>query len=266
MSMNMNMNINMKVNFSHPLALKIRKLMSQALNDFSMLKENDRLMVCVSGGKDSSVMLALLTELQRMAPFDFTFEAALLDQKQPGFHCEEFKNWVNALGVKLHVIEKDTYSIVKEKTPEGKTYCTLCSKFRRAILYDFAFDNGFTKMALGHHRDDVNTTTLLNLFYIGQLSSMPAKLISDDQRNTVIRPMCYVAESEINQLAQDWKIPIIPCNLCGSQDQLKRKRIKQLIMELQKEIPHIASSMQTALTHVKPRHLMDKSLWDFDKS
>lgn len=252
-----------KLDQQHPLALKIRRQITKALNDFNMLEEGDHLMVCVSGGKDSSVLLALLTEIQKLAPFNFTLEAVLLDQKQPGFQASGFREWVESLGVRLTIIERDTYSIVTEKVSEGKTYCSLCSRLRRAILYDYAVDHGFTKMALGHHRDDMIHTALLNLFYVGQLSSMPPKLLSDDERNIVLRPLTYVSEKDIANLAEEWKIPILPCNLCGSQDGLKRQKMKSLIKELEKEIPDLSASIQTALSQVKPSHLMDQTLWNF---
>lgn len=250
------------IDFNHPLALKIRRQIVQALNDFNMIEDGDKIMVCVSGGKDSSVLLALLTEIQRRSERKFTIEAGILDQKQPGFDATAFKNWVESLGVKLNIIEKDTYSIVKEKT-QGTTYCSLCSRLRRAILYDFAFANGFTKLALGHHQDDVVHTALLNILYIGTLASMPAKLLSDDGRNILLRPLSYVSERDIEQLASAWNIPIIPCNLCGSQDGLKRMRVKKLVRDLEKEIPNIYQSIQTALSNAKPSHLMDQELFDF---
>lgn len=250
------------IDFNHPLAIKIRKQIVQALNDFNMIEEGDKIMVCVSGGKDSSILLALLTEIHRRAERNFTVEAAILDQKQPGFDALAFTDWVASLQVKLHVIEKDTYSIVKEKV-QGSTYCSLCSRLRRAILYDFAFDQGFTKLALGHHRDDVVHTALLNMFYVGTMAAMPAKLRSDDERNILVRPLCYVSERDIEELAQVWNFPIIPCNLCGSQDGLKRQRIKKLVRDLEKEIPGIYASIQTALSNVKPSQMMDQNLWDF---
>ncbi|MFP5520457.1 MAG: tRNA 2-thiocytidine(32) synthetase TtcA [Bdellovibrionia bacterium] len=261
--MNLNNYEAKEVDYTHPLAQKIRRQITKALSDFNMLQENDKLMVCVSGGKDSSILLALLKDIQRRAPFHFEVEAAILDQKQPGFDAEKFKMWVQSLGVKLHVIERDTYSIVTDKVQDGKTYCSLCSRLRRAILYDFAFDNGFTKMALGHHRDDLINTTLLNLFYVGQLSSMPPKLLSDDGRNIILRPLAYVAEKDLIELAQIWDFPIIPCNLCGSQDGLKRQKMKALVSSLEKEIPDIGASIQAALASVKPSHLMDQEHFDF---
>jgi len=250
------------VDFEHPLAIKIRKQIVQALNDFNMITDGDRLMICVSGGKDSSILLALLTEIQRRSERNFTLEATILDQKQPGFDAVAFKIWIENLGVKLNVIERDTYSIVKEKSV-GKTFCSLCSRLRRAILYDFAFAQGFSKLALGHHRDDMIHTTLLNLFYVGTLASMPPKLRSDDQRNILIRPLCYVAEKDLSELALAWAFPVIPCNLCGSQDGLKRQKMKQLMKDLEKDIPNISASIQTALGNIKPSQMMDQELWDF---
>lgn len=250
------------VDFEHPLAIKIRRQIVQALNDFNMIEDGDKLMVCVSGGKDSSILLALLTEIQRRSERRFSVEAAILDQKQPGFNVTEFKTWIESLNVKFHIVEKDTYSIVKEKV-QGGTFCSLCSRLRRAILYDFAFDNGFTKLALGHHRDDIVHTALLNVFYIGTMAAMPAKLRSDDGRNILIRPLSYVAEKDIEELAAIWGFPVIPCNLCGSQDGLKRQRIKRLMRDLEKEIPNVYASIQTALSNVKPSHLMDQELFDF---
>ncbi|MCX7674418.1 MAG: tRNA 2-thiocytidine(32) synthetase TtcA [Bdellovibrionaceae bacterium] len=254
----------MAINLEHPLAVRTRKLMVQAISDYSLLQEGDRLLVCVSGGKDSSVMLSLLKDIQSRAPYSYHIEAAILDQKQPGFEVSRFKNWVeNEVGVPLHVIERDTYSVVKAKTPEGGTYCVLCSRMRRAILYDFAYERGFNKLALGHHREDLNSTLLLNLFYTGKLASMPPKLLSDDGRCVVIRPMVYVAESDIVQIKEAWGFPIIPCNLCGSQENLKRKRIKNLIADLEKEIPHLSSSLLTAQGNVKKSHLLDPALFNF---
>ncbi|MFZ4402777.1 MAG: tRNA 2-thiocytidine(32) synthetase TtcA [Pseudobdellovibrionaceae bacterium] len=248
--------------FNHPLALKIRKQIVQALNDFSMLQNQDHVMVCVSGGKDSSILLALLTEIQRRAEIEFTLQAVMLDQKQPGFSATAFSDWVQALGVPLKIIERDTYSIVKEKT-QGSTYCALCSRLRRAILYDHAFENKFTKMALGHHREDLLQTLLLNLFYSGKIASMPAKLLSDDKRNVVIRPLAYVAEKDLQELATAWQVPIIPCNLCGSQEGLKRKKVEELLQQLEGTIPNVRASMLTALSQVQASQLLDSDLWNF---
>lgn len=252
------------VDFYHPLAIRLRKEITRAVSDYNLIDEGDRLMVCVSGGKDSAVLLALLTDIQRRAERKFQVEAVILDQKQPGFQVEAFQAWVENLGVKMTVVERDTYSIVTDKIKEG-TYCSLCSRLRRAILYDHAVDNGFTKIVLGHHRDDLIETTLLNLFYGGKIASMPPKLKSDNQRNILIRPFCYAVETEIAELSKDWQIPIIPCNLCGSQEGLKRKRMKRLVQELKVEIPHIGNSIIGALGNIKPSQLMDQELWDFDR-
>lgn len=245
-----------------PLAVKIRKQITQALADFNMLQANDRLMVCVSGGKDSSILTILLDEIRKRAEFDFSIHAVMLDQKQPGFDQTAYAEWLEIENIPYTLISRDTYSIVKEKTTSG-VYCSLCSKLRRAILYDFAYDHGYTKMALGHHRDDIIETTLLNMFYTGQLSTMPAKLKSDDQRNTVVRPLCYVAEKDLIDLSEAWKFPIIPCNLCGSQEGMKRQKMKSLVKNLEKDIPNLGSSFINSLMNVKPTHLMDEKLYDF---
>jgi tRNA 2-thiocytidine biosynthesis protein TtcA len=243
---------------------RIRKLMVKAIAKFSLIDEGDKVMVCTSGGKDSSLMLMLLKEIQAKAPYTYHIEACLLDQKQPGFDASAFKNWVeNDLGIKLKILERDTYSIVKEKITDG-VYCSLCSRMRRAILYDFAALNGFTKIALGHHRDDANETLLLNLFYTGKLSSMPPKLLSDDKRHVVIRPMIFVPEKDIISCANYLRFPIIPCNLCGSQKGLKRKKMKRLIKDLEVDIPNLAHSMMAAQGNVKKSHLMDTELYDFE--
>jgi tRNA 2-thiocytidine biosynthesis protein TtcA len=244
----------MKINLEHKLADHIRREITRASADFGLIENNDKILVCVSGGKDSSILLVLLNEIKKRAGFDFDIEAAILDQKQPGFQIDEFKAFVESVGVKLHVIEKDTYSIVTDKIKEG-TYCSLCSRLRRAILYDFAYANGFNKMALGHHRDDLIETTLLNLFYSGNIASMPPKLISDDKRNIVIRPLAYVPEKHLIELSEIWKFPIIPCNLCGSQEGMKRKRMKKLVSDLEMEIPNLGSTFMTALCNVKPSQL-----------
>ncbi len=246
------------------LIQKTRKKITQALNDFSMIEPGDKVMVCVSGGKDSSILLMLLKDIQARAPFHFEFEAAILDQKQPGFQIEAFSKWVKeTVNVKLHIIEKDTYSVVKEKTPEGGIYCALCSRMRRAILYDFASDHGFQKIALGHHQDDLIETVLMNMFYTGNISSMPPKLKSDDGRNTLIRPLCYVEESDLIAIQNEIRFPVIPCNLCGSQEGLKRKKIKKLLNDLKVDIPMIKQSLLASLGNVKPSHLLDQDLWNF---
>jgi tRNA 2-thiocytidine biosynthesis protein TtcA len=253
---------NWNIDFQHPLAVKIRKDITRASGDFNMIEEGDKIQVCVSGGKDSSILLALLTEIQRLAPMHFELEAVILDQKQPGFQVDEFKKFIESLGVKFTILERDTYSIVKEKITDG-VYCSLCSRLRRAILYDYAHNQGFTKMALGHHRDDLIETLLLNLFYSGNLASMPPKLKSDDGRNVVIRPLSYVAEKDLIELARVWNFPILPCNLCGSQDGMKRKKMKKLIHQLEEDIPNLGSTFLNALANVKPSQLMDQNIWDF---
>jgi len=250
------------VDRDHKLAIKIRKQITQALVDFNMLQNNDKLMVCVSGGKDSSILVILMDEIRKRAEIDFSFEAVMLDQKQPGFNVDYFKGWLNLENIKFTMIEKDTYSIVTDKIKDG-VYCSLCSKLRRAILYDFAFENKFTKMALGHHRDDLIETTMLNLFYTGQLSTMPAKLRSDDDRNTIIRPLAYVPEKDLIELTKIWNFPVIPCNLCGSQEGMKRKKMKTLILDLEKDIPNLGGSFLNALMNVKPSHLLDEKIYDF---
>lgn len=252
------------VNREHPLAVKIRKQITQALSDYNMIANGDKVMICVSGGKDSSILTILLEEIRKRAELDFTIAAVLLDQKQPGFDVQNFKNWLELEKIEFHMIEKDTYSIVKEKVTNG-VYCSLCSKMRRAILYDYAHANQYTKMALGHHRTDLIETTMLNMFYTGNVSTMPAKLRSDDGRNIVLRPMMYVDERDLITLATDWGFPVIPCNLCGSQEGMKRKKMKSLITELEKDIPNLSASFITALQNVKPSHLLDKNLYNFEE-
>ena len=235
---------------SRELPTRVRKQMVEAIAEFSLIEEGDKVMVCTSGGKDSSVLLALLTEIQRKAPYNFSLEAVMLDQGHPGFDATSYGNWVQSLGVRFHLVSRDTYSVVKEKVQDG-VYCSLCSRLRRGILYDFAAENGFTKMALGHHRDDLNETLLLNLFYTGKLGSMPPKLKSDDGRNIVIRPLFKVSEEDLAEISRDWKIPLIPCNLCGSQEGMHRQRMKRLIAELEDSIPMIRNSMLAAQGNVK---------------
>ena len=252
----------MSVDFTHPLAVKIRKQIVEAIAQYNLIEADDRVMVCCSGGKDSSILLALLTEIQRRAPYDYHVEAVMLDQWQPGFDAKLFSSWVESLGAKLTILNRDTYSIVKEKVSSG-VYCSMCSRLRRGILYDHAFENRFSKMALGHHRDDLSETLLMNLFYTGKLSAMPPKLKSDDGRNVLIRPLSFVAEKDLLELSQVWNFPIIPCNLCGSQEGMKRQRTKKLIRDLEKEIPQIGNSMLKAMGNVHQSQLLDQSLWDF---
>jgi tRNA 2-thiocytidine biosynthesis protein TtcA len=245
------------------LQKRIRRQVGQAIADFNMIEHGDRVMVCLSGGKDSYTMLDILISLQRSAPIDFKLIAVNLDQKQPGFPDHVLPQYLESIGVEHKIVTEDTYSIVKDKIPEGKTTCSLCSRLRRGILYRTAKELGATKIALGHHRDDMLETLFLNMFHGGKLKSMPPKLQSDNGEHIVIRPLAYAKEKDIEKYSIAKEFPIIPCNLCGSQENLQRKQIKLMLQDWDKKHPGRIESMFNALQNVVPSHLADNELFDF---
>ncbi len=247
------------------LAKKLCRLVGQAIGDFNMIEDGDKLMVCVSGGKDSYAMLDILLKLRARAPIHFDIVAVNLDQKQPGFPENILPNYLRNLEVPFHIEEQDTYSIVKRVVPEGKTTCGLCSRLRRGILYRVADELGATKIALGHHREDILETLLLNMFYGGKLKAMPPKLKSDDGKHIVIRPLAYVPERHLEAYASQENFPIIPCNLCGSQTNLQRVAMKELLKSWEKSHPGRVESIFKSLTQVTPSHLLDSTLFDFQQ-
>ena len=249
---------------ANKLQKRLRRNVGKAIEDYNMIEEGDRIMVCLSGGKDSYGMLHILQCLQRNAPIKFDLIAVNLDQKQPGFPTDVLPNYLDTLGVEYHILEKDTYSIVTSKVPEGKTYCGLCSRLRRGTLYGFAQQIGATKIALGHHRDDIVETLFLNMFYQAKLKAMPPKLLADDKKNIVIRPLAYCRESDLQALAELKQFPIIPCNLCGSQDGLQRQVIKTMLMDWERQYPGRIDSIFNALKDVSPSQLADTDLFDFN--
>jgi tRNA 2-thiocytidine biosynthesis protein TtcA len=247
------------------LAKRIRRQVGEAIADFQMIEEGDRIMVCLSGGKDSHALLDMLLALQPKAPIRFELVAVNLDQKQPGFPADVLPRYLEGRGVAYRMVEQDTYSVVRRVVPEGKTMCSLCSRLRRGVLYRVAGELGATKIALGHHRDDILATFFLNLFHGGQLKAMPAKLRSDDGRHVVIRPLAYVAEADLAAYAEHRQFPIIPCNLCGSQENLERRTIGRMLADWEKRSPGRIESIQRALSEVRPSHLLDRKLYDFSQ-
>ena len=245
------------------LQARLRGQVGKAIDDYKMIGEGDRIMVCLSGGKDSYAMLDSLRSLQRSAPANFELIAVNLDQKQPGFPEHILPEYLQSIGVDYHIIEQDTYSVVKRVIPEGKTTCSLCSRLRRGSLYTWAAENGITRIALGHHRDDIIETLFLNMFHGGTLKAMPPKLRSDDGRHVVIRPMAYSSERDISRYANARKFPIIPCNLCGSQPNLQRKMIKAMLAQWEEQSPGRMETIFRAIRNVAPSQLADMNLFDF---
>ena len=245
------------------LGKRLRHQVGRAIADFGMIEDGDKVMVCLSGGKDSYTLLDVLLQLQKKAPVEFSVTAVNLDQKQPGFPEHVLPDYLRSIGVDFHIIEQDTYSVVSRVIPEGKTMCSLCSRLRRGALYTYAAANGFTKIALGHHRDDLVNTFFLNLFFHAKLGGMPPKLLSDDGRHVVIRPLAYVREADIEAHAEARGFPIIPCNLCGSQENLQRKQVKRMLEAWERETPGRVEQIARALGDIRPSQLSDPNLFDF---
>ena len=245
------------------LQARIRGLVGKAIDDYSMIADGDRVMVCLSGGKDSYTLLDVLLSLQRSAPVKFELVAVNLDQKQPGFPAHVLPGYLSGLGVPYEILEQDTYSVVKRVVPEGRTMCGLCSRLRRGRLYRYAAENGITKIALGHHRDDIVETLFLNMFFGGRMKAMPPKLLSEDGRHVVIRPLAYVPEREIDRYARARQFPIIPCKLCGSQENLQRVQVKKMLAEWEREYPGRTETIFSAMRNVSTSHLADPAAFDF---
>jgi len=249
------------MSLEYKLENELARELGRCIADFKLIEAGDRIMVCMSGGKDSYTLLHLLERARKKAPIEFSLVAVHLDQGHPGYDGAPLENWLKAHGFDYRILREDTYSIVKEHVPEGKTYCSLCSRLRRGVLYNAAQELGCSKIALGHHRDDAIETLLLNLMFTGSIKSMPPKLVSDDGRNVVIRPLLYASESKIAELAKLLMFPILPCDLCGSQENLMRKQVKNLLATLEQSAPQVRDSMLAALGNVRASHLLDVGLW-----
>ena len=257
------MRLQKRIYEANKLQKRLRRLVGQAIADFDMIGPGDRVMVCVSGGKDSYGLLEIMLSLQQHAPVDFEIVAFNLDQKHPGYPAHVLPAYLDALGVASRIEQQDTYGVVKRVIPEGKTMCGLCSRLRRGVIYRVAKEVGATRIALGHHRDDILETFFLNLFFGGKLKAMPPKLVSDDGEHIVIRPLAYVAEADLARYAEMKQFPIIPCDLCGSQDNLQRQQVKSMLREWEQKFPGRIETMFNSLAHVQPSHLLDRSLLDF---
>ncbi len=248
---------------ANKLSKRLHRQVGQAIVDFNMIEAGDKVMVCLSGGKDSHALLDILLSLRERAPVHFDIVAVNLDQKQPGFPAEVLPDYLRSRGVPFHIEEQDTYALVKKLVPEGQTMCSLCSRLRRGILYRVAGELGATKIALGHHRDDMVVTLLMNMFFGSRIKGMPPKLVSDDGRNVVIRPLAYVAETDLERWAEHRQFPIIPCTLCGSQDHLQRVQVKKMLREWEHQYPGRSANMLTAMANITPSHMMDRNLFPF---